>query len=156
MPSRYCQSDEVQKFVEDEFAGSSGGERVLQLRDWIYESFLYAPGYGNAQTTALDAFLHRQGVCRDFAHVLIALARASSIPARFVSAYGPRVDPPDFHALVEVFLDGSWHLVDATGMAAPDEIARIGVGLDAAEVAFLSSFAPISLEAQTVEVSILD
>lgn len=156
MPSRYCQSDEMQRFVAAEFGDSSGGELVLRLRDWIYESFLYAPGFSDAQTTALDTFAHRQGVCRDFAHVLIALVRASSIPARFVSAYGPQVTPPDFHALVEVFLDGGWHLVDPTGMAVPREIARIGVGLDAAEVAFLSSFAPLSLQDQRVEVTARD
>jgi transglutaminase-like putative cysteine protease len=156
MPSRYCQSDELQRFVEAEFGDSDGGERVQRLRDWIYGSFLYAPGYSDAQTTALDTFVHRQGVCRDYAHVLIALARASSIPARFVSAYAPHVTPPDFHALVEVFLDGSWHLVDPTGMAAPDEIARIGVGMDAAEVAFLASFAPLSLQDQRVGVTVRD
>lgn len=156
MPSRYCQSDELQSFVESEFGGSGGGERIARIRDWIFEGFRYSPEASNAQTTAVDTFVHRQGVCRDFAHVLIALARASSIPARFVSAYAPYVTPQDFHAVAEVYLDNTWHLVDATGMAASNQIARIGVGLDAAEVSFLSSFGPLIFQSQSVQVAVDD
>ena len=152
MPSRYCQSDELQSFVEAEFGGSAGGGRIADIRDWIFERFRYSADSSNRHTTAVDSLVHGQGVCRDFAHVLIALARASSIPARFVSDYAPYVAPPDFHAVAEVYLDHAWHLVDATGMAASNQIARIGVGLDAAEVAFLASFEPITLQKQTVTV----
>ncbi|WOJ95464.1 transglutaminase family protein [Congregibacter brevis] len=154
MPSRYCQSDELQSFVEAEFGDSIGGERIARLRDWIFERFRYSSESSNSQTTAVDTFVHRQGVCRDFAHVLIALARASSIPARFVSAYAPYVTPQDFHAVAEVYLDHTWHLVDATGMAASNQIARIGVGLDAAEVSFLSSFGPLMFQNQSVHVRV--
>lgn len=156
MPSRYCQSDELQSFVEAEFGDSGGGERIVRIRDWIFENFRYSSEASNGQTTAVDTFVHRQGVCRDFAHVLIALARASSIPARFVSAYAPFVTPQDFHAVAEVYLDNTWHLVDATGMAASNQIARIGVGLDAAEVSFLSSFGPIMFQNQSVQVTVED
>ena len=154
MPSRYCQSDELQNFVAAEFGDSSGGARIAQIRDWIFERFSYVPGSSNGQTTALDTFVQRQGVCRDYAHVMIALARASAIPARFVSVYAPYVTPQDFHAVAEVYLDGTWHLVDATGMAAANQIARIGVGLDAAEVSFFSSFGPVSLQNQSVQVTV--
>ncbi|SEM66592.1 Transglutaminase-like superfamily protein [Loktanella fryxellensis] len=153
MPSRYCQSDELQSFVLAEFGDSEGGARIAKLRDWIFERFAYVPGSSNAQTTALDTFVQRKGVCRDFAHVLIALARASAIPARFASVYAPHVTPQDFHAVAEVYLDGTWHLVDATGMAAANQIARIGVGLDAAEVAFFSSFGPVTMQTQSVQVT---
>lgn len=156
MPSRYCQSDELHTFVEAEFGGSEGGERIARLRDWIFERFRYEPGHSTSQTTALDTLVQHQGVCRDFAHVVVALARASSIPARFVSAYAPYVTPQDFHAVAEVYLDGTWHLVDATGMAASNQVARIGVGLDAAEVSFMSSFGPVSLIRQTVEVAVCE
>lgn len=156
MPSRYCQSDMLQSFVLAEFGGSIGGQRIAQLRDWIFERFSYVPGSSNGQTTAIDTFVQRKGVCRDFAHVLIALARASAIPARFVSVYAPYVTPQDFHAVAEVYLEGTWHLVDATGMAAANQIARIGVGLDAAEVAFLSGFGPLDMQTQTVEVAIVE
>lgn len=154
MPSRYCPSDELQNFVAAEFGSSHGGVRIAEMRDWIFESFKYVPGTSNAQTTALDSFVQRQGVCRDYAHVMIALSRASAIPARFASVYAPYVMPPDFPAVAEVYLDGTWYLVDATGMAAANQIAYIGVGMDAAEVSFLSSFGQVSLQGQSVTVTI--
>lgn len=156
MPSRYCPSDELQSFVAAEFGGLDAGPRIAAMRDWIFERFAYVPGSSNGQTTAIDTFVQRQGVCRDFAHVLITLARASAIPARFVSVYAPYVKPQDFHAVAEVYLDGTWHLIDATGMAKASQIVRIGVGMDAAEVAFLSSFGPISLIEQSVSVTITE
>ena len=125
------------------------------MRDWIFERYQYVPGSSNSQTTAIDTFVQRQGVCRDFAHVLITLARASAIPARFASVYAPYVTPQDFHAVAEVYLDNTWHLIDATGMAEADQIVRIGVGLDAAEVSFLSSFGQISLKEQSVSVTVV-
>jgi len=124
------------------------------MRDWINNAFSYVPGSSNAQTTALDSFVQRQGVCRDYAHVMIALARASTIPARFASVYAPGVTPPDFHAVAEVYLDGTWHLVDATGMAPANTIARIGVGPDAAGVAILTAFGQATLMNQTVSVTV--
>lgn len=153
MPSRYCPSDEFQNFVMAEFGNTEGGARIKAVRDWIERRFAYVPGASGPQTTARDTFVQRQGVCRDFAHVLITMARASTIPARFASVYAPDVTPPDFHAVVEVYLEDAWHLVDPTGMAAPDSIARIGVGADAADVAFMSSFGPMMLRQQSVSVT---
>ncbi|MEX3013963.1 transglutaminase family protein [Gymnodinialimonas hymeniacidonis] len=154
MPSRFCPADQLQSFVAAEFSRYHGGARIAAMRDWVFKRFRYVAGSSTAQTTAIYTFVQRQGVCRDFAHVLITLARASAIPARFASVYAPSVTPQDFHAVVEVFLDGTWHLVDATGMARADEIVRIGVGLDAAEVAFLSGFGPMTLRSQTVSVAV--
>lgn len=153
LPSRYCPSDEFQNFVAAEFGHLTGGAQIAVMREWIEAAFTYAPGSSNAQTTALDTFVQRQGICRDFAHVLITLARASTIPARFVSVYAPDVSPPDFHAVAEVYLAGTWHLVDPTGMARADTIVRIGVGPDASGVAFLTGFAPMSFINQSVSVS---
>jgi len=153
MPSRYCPSDEFQSFVAAEFGDRQGGARIAAMRDWVNKAFSYVPGSSNAQTTALDTFVQRQGVCRDYAHVMIALARASTIPARFASVYAPGVTPPDFHAVAEVYLDGTWHLVDPTGMAPADTIARIGVGPDAAGVALLTAFGQATLMKQTVSVT---
>jgi len=147
LDSRYCPADRFQPFVEAEFGGSAGGARVIAIRDWIAANFTYTPGSSTTQTTALDSFVERRGICRDYAHVLIALARASAIPARYVSCYAPGVDPPDFHAVAEVFLadpavagGGAWHLVDATGMAEAAETVKIGVGRDAADVSFMTVF----------------
>lgn len=153
LPSRYCPSDEFQAFAAAEFGHLDGGAKIAAMRDWIAQTFSYVPGSSNAQTTALDSFVQRQGICRDFAHVLIALARASTIPARFASVYAPDVTPQDFHAVAEVYLDGSWHLIDATGMATANTMARIGVGPDAAGVAFLSTFGSAGFVRQSVTVS---
>ncbi|MEM7644642.1 MAG: transglutaminase domain-containing protein, partial [Pseudomonadota bacterium] len=90
--------------------------------------------------------------CRDYAHVMITLARAGGVPARMASVYAPDVDPPDFHAVAEVWLDGAWHLVDATGMATPSSMALIGVGRDAADVSFLMTMGMAELVSQEVRV----
>jgi transglutaminase-like putative cysteine protease len=146
LDSRYCPADRFQPFVEAEFGGTHGGRRIAAIRDWIAGNFSYEP-VSTTSTTALDSFVERRGICRDYAHVLVTLARASAIPARYVSCYAPGVDPPDFHAVAEVFLadplvpgGGAWHLVDATGMAAPAETVKIGVGRDAADVSFMTVF----------------
>lgn len=147
LDSRYCPADRFQSFVAEEFGSQSGGEAVIAMHDWIAAHFTYTPGSSDTNTTALDSFVERHGICRDYAHVMVTFARAAGIPARFVSCYAPRVAPPDFHAVAEVFLadatipgGGAWHLVDATGMARADEIVKIGVGRDAADVSFLTSF----------------
>ena len=151
--SHFCAAQTFQSFVGDEFGGLSGGARVAAMRDWIAEHFTYSPGASGPQTTARDSFVSRRGVCRDYAHVMVALSRAAGIPARYVSAYAPDVTPQDFHAVAEVFLEGGWVLVDATGMAEPQETAVIGVGRDAAEVSFLTSFGYVEFSGHTVEVN---
>lgn len=145
--SRYCQADRMHGFVVDEFGTLDGGAKIVAMRDWIADNFHYEPGASDANTTAMDTFVDRRGICRDYAHVMIALARAATIPARYVSCYAPGVSPPDFHAVAEVFLadptnpaGGAWFLVDPTGMAAPDRTAKIGIGRDAADVSFLTTF----------------
>ena len=160
LDSRYCPADRLQPFVEAEFGGLEGGARVMAIRDWIAGNMAYVPGCSDSNTTALDSFLERRGVCRDYAHVLIALARASAIPARYCSVYAPGVEPPDFHAVAEVFLadptipgGGAWHLVDATGMADPAAIVKIGVGRDAADVSFMTVFGEATFEDKQVSVS---
>lgn len=155
MPSRYCPSVEFQSFAAAEFGEYEGGARIAIMRDWITKKIRYVSGSSNSQTTAFDTFVQRQGVCRDFAHLMITLSRASGIPARFTSVYAPGVVPPDFHAVAEIYLAGSWHLVDTSGMAKANEIARIGVGLDAAEVPFLSGFGQIELLRQSVQTNVV-
>ncbi len=153
MASRYCPSDEFQSFVSAEFSDSAGGARMAALSTWIEAHFAYVPGSSNAQTTALDTFVQRQGICRDFAHVMVTLARASAVPARVASVYSAKVTPPDFHAVAEVYLDGDWHLVDATGMAKASEMAIIGVGRDAADISFMTSYGLATLQEQSVMVT---
>ncbi|CAM4042689.1 transglutaminase family protein [Palleronia rufa] len=152
MASRYCQSDEFQSFVNADFGHVAGGAAVHEMAEWIRTRFAYVSGSSGPTTTAIGTFVERRGICRDFAHVLIALARAKAIPARMVSCYGPDVTPPDFHAVVQVWLDGGWHLVDPTGMSRPDRVAIIGVGRDAADIAFLTSYGWVNLQHQAVYV----
>lgn len=157
--SRYCQADRMQGLVQDTFGTLSGGAKVAAMRDWIASNFTYEPGVSDATTTALDTFVERRGICRDFAHVMIAFARAATIPARYVSCYAPSVSPPDFHAVAEVFLEdpqvpggGAWQLVDATGMADPAKTVKIGIGRDAADVSLLTSFGLSRFQESSVEV----
>lgn len=138
-PSRYCQSDLFEDIAAQDFGSLAGGARITAIRDWVRTELAYAPGHSDGATTMLDTYKARRGVCRDFVHVFCGLARAANIPARYVAAYGPDVDPPDFHAVAEVWLDGAWHLLDPTGMCDPDEIVVIGVGRDAADVPFMET-----------------
>jgi transglutaminase-like putative cysteine protease len=153
MPSRYCESDRFENFVWRNFSGLAGGAKIEAMRAWIAEHIDYVCGASDVNSTAATTFVQRQGVCRDFAHLLATLARAGSIPARLVSAYAPDVSPPDFHAVVEVWLAGSWHLIDATGMASADEIVRIGVGRDATDIAFMTAFGHAEKREQIVQVT---
>ncbi|KEO60957.1 transglutaminase-like domain-containing protein [Thioclava indica] len=151
-PSRYCQSDKFISFVNKRFGHLEGGSKVAAIRDWIESNLSYVPGSSDSDTNVLETFAGRQGVCRDYAHLLCTMVRAAQIPARAVSAYGPDVTPQDFHAVAEVWLDGAWHLVDATGMCSADAMAVIVVGRDAYDIAFMESQAPANLIWQTVSV----
>lgn len=149
-PSRYCQSDKFVSFVSKRFGGLSGGQKVAAIRDWIEANLSYVPGSSDTDTNVLETFAGRQGVCRDYAHLMCSMVRAAQIPARMVAAYSPFVTPQDFHAVAEVWLSGAWHLVDATGMCHADDMAIISVGRDAYDIAFMESQAPAELWFQSV------
>jgi transglutaminase-like putative cysteine protease len=139
-PSRYCPSDRFLLFANREFGQiREGGAQVLAVLDWIHQHVDYVPGVSNGETTAERTFVDRAGVCRDFSHLGITLCRALNIPARAVSAYAVDLDPPDFHAVFEVYLDGGWWLVDPTRLAPLEGLVRIGVGRDATDIAFLTT-----------------
>lgn len=155
-PSRYCEADRFEAFVEREFPGDNHGRKILAMARWIREHLDYCPGSTDARTTAVDVFVSRQGVCRDFAHLLASLARAAGVPARLASAYAWQLDPPDFHAVVEVWLAGDWYLVDATELAPLDGLVRIAVGRDATDIAFMTIFGSAELIDQCVSVERID
>lgn len=161
MPSRYCQVGEFAKFAADEFGDLDHGAKVQAMHDWIVDKVDYIPGSSDIETTAQESFVKRSGVCRDYAHLMITFARAAAIPARMASVYAPRVDPQDFHAVAQLFLAdesgrGSWQFVDPTGMASASEIALIGVGRDAADISFMTSYGPAQLVEQQVRVECMD
>jgi transglutaminase-like putative cysteine protease len=155
-PSRYCESDRFEAFAEKTFGALEGGAKIIAMAQWIKREMDYAAGTSDASTTAVDAFVSRLGVCRDFAHLMASFARAAGVPARLVSAYAWGLKPPDFHAVVEVWLDGGWRLVDATCLAPIEGLARIAVGRDATDIAFMTIFGSGVMNAQKVTVTRVD
>lgn len=144
-PSRYCQSDRLHKFAVREFGNLwQGYSRVLAIRDWVQTHVSFKPSSSNSNTSAVDTLIEEVGVCRDFAHLMIALCRAVNIPARFATGidYGadPALGPTDFHAYVEVFLGDRWFLFDPSGTAIPMGFVRFATGRDAADAAFATIF----------------
>src|SRR6185436_9685670 len=101
----------------------------------------------NSSTSAVDTLTEQVGVCRDFAHLMIALCRAINIPARFVTGidYGadPALGPTDFHAYVEVYLGDRWYMFDPSGVAIPMGFVRLGTGRDAADTSFATIFGSV-------------
>jgi len=155
LPSRYCESDKLGPFAESRFWGMEGGDLVLNMADWVYKNLAYTPGASNETTTATDTFLLRRGVCRDFSHTLISFCRAMGVPARMVSVYAPDIDPPDFHAVVDVWLDNDWHLIDPTRLSSEDNLVRIAIGRDATDISFMTIFGAATLRDQSVTVSVV-
>lgn len=151
-PSRYCQSDKFGALVKKRFGHVSGGAKVAAIRDWIEDNLSFVPGSSDADTNVLETFAGREGVCRDYAHLMCSMVRAAEIPARMVAVYGPGVTPQDFHAVTQVWLDDAWHLVDATGMCSPDSMAIVAVGRDAYDIAFMGSQENATMLYQSVEV----
>jgi transglutaminase-like putative cysteine protease len=129
-PSRYCPSDALEAFAPAELAG------VDDIAGWVFERLAYVGGASGPLDTAVDTLLAGRGVCRDFAHLTIALSRAVGIPARLVSVYAPGLSPMDFHAVAEVHTGERWEVVDATRLAPRSSLVRIATGRDAADTAF--------------------
>jgi len=148
-PSRYCQSDRLIKLATNEFGQlRQGHSRVQAIAAWVQERVTFTSNSSNSNTSAVDTVIERVGVCRDFAHLMIALCRAVNIPARFATGtdYGadPGLGPPDFHAYVEVFVGGHWFIFDPSCTAIPMGLVRLGTGRDAADVAFATIFGSVA------------
>jgi transglutaminase-like putative cysteine protease len=143
LPSRYCPVDQFLRFAQRQFGNiAPGGARATAILDWLHENVDYVHGVSTSTTGAAGTFIDRAGVCRDFTHLGLTLCRAAGIPARAVAAYALALDPPDFHAVFEVFLDGGWWLVDPTRLAPIAGMVRIAHGRDAADIAFLTTSGP--------------
>lgn len=137
-PSRYCDSDRLANVAWSHLGRLQGWDLVEGARRWVLQNVVYAPGSTDPVDGALDTYLSREGVCRDSSHLAIAFLRARGIPARLVSAYAPGLVPMDFHAVVEVLMDGAWYVIDGTGLSTRPELVRIATGRDAADTAFLT------------------
>ena len=136
-PSRYCESDRLTQFASRTFGNVAPGfSRVTAICDWINSNLDYQAGSSGESTSACDVLIQRVGVCRDYAHLAIALCRALCIPARYISGYAVALQPPDFHGFFEAYLGYRWYLFDATRMAPVEGFVRIGTGRDAADASF--------------------
>lgn len=137
-PSRYCESDRLGALARAEFAGLDDHELLAAVSSWVGSNIAYIPGSSRGTDGAVNTLLARSGVCRDFAHLTVALLRANGIPARVVAVYAPGLEPMDFHAVVEVCVDDAWYVVDPTCLAPRSSLVRIATGADASDTAFLT------------------
>lgn len=139
-PSRYAEADKFFGFAATEFQQYGASMTLLEnVSSWVGTRLNYVPGSSDPIDGAADTLLAGAGVCRDYAHLVIALLRALSVPARLVAVYAPGCQPMDFHAVVEAFVEGAWRVVDATCLAPRQSMVRIATGRDAADTAFLDN-----------------
>jgi transglutaminase-like putative cysteine protease len=151
-PSRYCQSDRLGRLAWDLFGKIPNPyDKVMAIVDWIHSNVEYLRGSTSSETSAYDTVTQRTGVCRDFAHLGIALCRALNIPSRYFSGYSFQLEPPDFHACFESYVGGRWLVFDATGLAPLNGLVRIGTGRDAADAAVASIFGRVMCTNMSVD-----
>ncbi len=156
LPSRYCPSDRMIDLAGDMFSGHKPGyATVLAICEWINEHVKYQYGTSNSSTSAIDTFIELQGVCRDFAHLAISMCRALTIPARYVSGYCLGLQPPDFHAYFEAYIDGRWIAFDATELQPRPALIEVAVGRDAADCAWCTLYGSGTTKELSVEVSLV-
>lgn len=140
-PSRYCPSDRLRQQASDLFGDLTSPYAIATaISEWIHANIDYVSGSSGETSWAIDTLEHRQGVCRDFAHLGIAFCRALNVPARYATCYAYQLDPPDFHACFEIFSDGLWYVFDATRLAPLNGLVRIATGRDAADAAVCTIF----------------
>jgi len=140
-PSRYVDSDRMLGLAGAELAGLDGPPLLEAVGRWVESHVRYVSGSSGPTDGASDTLLSGQGVCRDFAHLTVSLLRARDVPARLAAVYAPGLQPMDFHAVAEAYVDGAWYVVDPTHLAPRPSLLRISTGRDAADTAFLSTYA---------------
>ena len=139
-PSRYAEADKFFGFAAKQFGDLTDPAELLEkVASWVGTHLDYVPGSSDPIDGAADTLLAGAGVCRDYAHLVVAILRAVNVPARLVAVYAPGCDPMDFHAVAEAFVDGRWRVVDATCLAPRQTLVRISTGRDAADTAFLDN-----------------
>lgn len=139
-PSRYAEADKFFGFAATEFGNYADSATLLEkVSSWVGTRLNYVPGSSDPIDGAADTLLSGAGVCRDYAHLVIALLRALNVPARMAAVYAPGCYPMDFHAVAEAYVDGAWRVVDATCLSPRQSMVRIATGRDAADTAFLDN-----------------
>jgi transglutaminase-like putative cysteine protease len=152
LPSRYCDSDKLLAFAWEKFGGLPAGRtQVEAVCDWVHQNIEYRFGSGSPELSAFDILKRGYGVCRDFAHLTIALCRALNLPTRYVTGHLPDIgyldpgSPMDFHAYCEVYLAGRWFTYDARFNVPRIGRVKVSCGLDAVDGAFATVFGPAKL-----------
>ena len=147
MPSRYADSDKLANFAWDHFGQVEHGlPRVDAISKWVHDNIEYRYASGSPELSAWDVLQRGFGVCRDFAHLAIALNRTFNLPARYVTGHLPDIGFPDpenhmdFHAYAEVYVGGEWFTTDARFHVPRIGRIKIACGQDAVDGAFSTIF----------------
>lgn len=147
LPSRYCDSDKLANFAWEKFGPiEPGWPRTAAISRWVHDNIEYRYLSGRPEVSAADVLRNGYGVCRDFAHLTIALNRIFNVPARYVTGHLPDIGFPDpenhmdFHAYAEVYLGGQWFTTDARFDAPRIGRIKISCGCDAVDGAFSTIF----------------
>ena len=158
LPSRYCESELFCQMATEITAGCHlGYDQVAAIETWLRESIRYEPGSSSIPLSAVDVNQRQVGVCRDLAHLGIALCRSISIPARLVVGYLYGLTPMDLHAWFEAYVGGRWYTFDATQPVLNGGYVTVGYGRDAADVAVYSQFGPMVYStAQRIAVQLIE
>ena len=148
MGSRYCETDRLSQTAWDMFGTTAPGwARVQAICDFVHGHIRFDYSQARSTRTAFEAFNERVGVCRDFAHLALTLCRCLNIPARYINGHlgdigVPVVDPMDFSAWIEVYLDGRWYTFDPRNNVPRIGRILIARGRDAADIPLINSFGP--------------
>lgn len=154
LQSRYCPSDKMEERARAIVQGCAPGyPQAERIAHWIRDHIAYRYGVSEESTCALDTLEQGAGVCRDFAHVGVALSRSLTLPARVVVGYLHGLEPMDMHAWYEVYLGGGWYAFDATQKKPRGGRIVVACGRDAADVAFLSNYGPLEITDMEVRVT---
>jgi transglutaminase-like putative cysteine protease len=153
LPSRYCQSDKLGS-IASSIIGTTphNHHQITRIRNWVHENIAYERGSSDSSTSALETVNTHRGVCRDFAHLGIALCRAINVPARMVVGFVHQLDPMDLHAWFEAYIGGRWYTFDATEDKPGGGRIVVAYGRDAADVALVSLFGKFNCTTMKVTV----
>jgi transglutaminase-like putative cysteine protease len=143
LPTRYCESDRFLDMGKDIVYGVEPGyDQVVAITEWIRENIRFNSDSPHFQLSAVEVNRQREGVCRELAHLAIALCRGLCIPARMVVGYLYGLQPMDFHAWFEAYVGGRWYSFDPTQAKPVGGRVTIAYGRDAADVAVFTQFGP--------------
>ena len=156
LPSRYCESDRFGEMATQVTADQKPGyDQVEAINQWLQKTISYKPGSSYTPLSAVEINLQQSGVCRDLAHLGIALCRSLCIPARLVVGYLYDLRPMELHAWFEAYGAGRWYTFDATQASKRGGYVALGYGRDAADVAVYNQFGPaVYPTEQLVEVNL--